>query len=156
MKARLIYFFRTPVAPMFQNSYNIAMEQKYRHKHTSVLLVNYHFIWCPRYRRKVLVGPVETRLRELIGQVAKKPEPEILAMEIMPDHLHLFVNAPPTLSPHNIVARLKGVTSHHLRREFDQIARMLSVWTRSCFVSTAGNVSSGTIRKYIEMQKKRG
>jgi len=132
------------------------MEQKYRHKHTSVSLINYHFIWCPRYRRKVLVGPVEARVRELIREVAEKLELEILALEIMPDHLHLFVNAPPTLALHEIVARFKGVSSHHLRREFGHIARMPSMWTRSYFVSTAGNVSSDTIQKYIEMQKKRG
>ncbi|MDK2821958.1 MAG: REP-associated tyrosine transposase, partial [Clostridia bacterium] len=78
------------------------MEQKYRHKHTSVSLVNYHFVWCPRYRRKVLVGPVEARLRELIREVAEKLDLVILALEIMPDHLHLFVNAPPNLAPHNI------------------------------------------------------
>ncbi|MGB9859812.1 MAG: IS200/IS605 family transposase [Moorellaceae bacterium] len=113
-------------------------------------------IWCPRYRRKVLVGPVETRFRELIHEVAKKLDLEILALEIVPDHLHLFVNAPPPLAPHDIVVRLKGVSSHHLRREFDHIARMPSMWTRSYFVSIAGNVSSDTIRKYIEMQKKRG
>lgn len=132
------------------------MEQRYRYAHTSVSLINYQFVWCPRYRRKVLVGPVEARLRELIQEVANKLELEILALEIMPDHLHLFVNAPPTLAPHNIVARIKGVSSHHLRREFPQIACMPSMWTRSYFVSTAGSVSSDTIRKYIEMQKKRG
>jgi putative transposase len=104
----------------------------------------------------VLFGPVEARLRELIAQVAEKLDLEILALEIMPDHLHLFVNAPPNIAPHEIVTRFKGVSSHHLRREFDHIARMPSMWTRSYFVSTAGNVSSETIRKYIEMQKKRG
>lgn len=104
----------------------------------------------------MLVGPVEARLRELIQEVARKLDLEILALEIMPDHLHLFVNAPPTLAPHDIVARLKGVSSHHLRREFDHIARMPSMWTRSYFVSTAGDVSSEIVRKYIEMQKKRG
>lgn len=132
------------------------MEQKYRHKTTSVSLVNYHFVWCPRYRRKVLAGSVETRLRELIQEVAETLELEILALEIMPDHLHLFVNAPPTLAPHEIAARIKGVSSHHLRREFPHISRMPSMWTRSYFVSTAGNVSSETIQKYIEAQKKRG
>lgn len=119
-------------------------------------MVNYHFIWCPRYRRKVLVGPVEARLKELIKEVAKILDLEILALEIMPDHLHLFVNAPPELAPHDIVARIKGVSSHHLRREFEHIARMPSMWTRSYFVSTAGNVSSETIQRYVEAQKKRG
>jgi len=132
------------------------MVQEYRHKHTSVSLINYHFVWCPRYRRKILTGQVEIRLRELIKKVAQKLDLEILALEIMPDHLHLFVNAPPMLSPHNIVARIKGVSSHHLRREFDHIVRMPSMWTRSYFVSTAGNVSSETIQKYIQAQKKRG
>lgn len=132
------------------------MEEKYRYKHTSVSLINYHFVWCSRYRRKVLVGEVEARLKELIKEVAQKLDLEILALEIMPDHLHLFVNAPPDLAPHDIVARIKGVSSHHLRREFEHIARMSSMWTRSYFVSTAGNVSSDTIRRYIEMQKKRG
>jgi len=132
------------------------MVQEYRHKHTSVSLINYHFVWCPRYRRKILTGQVEIRLRELIKKVVQKLDLEILALEIMPDHLHLFVNAPPTLSPHNIVARIKGVSSHYLRREFDYIARMPSMWTRSYFVSTAGNVSLEMIQKYIQAQKKRG
>jgi putative transposase len=132
------------------------MKQTYRHKHTSVSLVNYHFIWCPRYRRKILRGEVDERLRELIRQISEGLELEVIALEIMPDHLHLFVNAPPTLSPHNIVARLKGVTSHHMRREFPEIARMSSMWTRSYFISTAGNVSSETVQRYIESQKKRG
>ena len=131
------------------------MGQEYRHKHTAVSLINYHFIWCPRYRRKILKGEVEKRLREIISQVAMRLELEIIAIEVMPDHLRLFVNAPPTLSPHNIVAQLKGVSSHLMRREFPQIARMPSMWTRSYFVSTAGNVSSDTIQRYIEAQKKR-
>ncbi len=92
------------------------MGQEYRHKHTAVSLINYHFIWCPRYRRKILKGEVEKRLREIISQVAMRLELEIIAIEVMPDHLRLFVNAPPTLSPHNIVAQLKGVSSHSMRR----------------------------------------
>ena len=132
------------------------MEQIYRHKKASVSLVNYHFIWCPRYRRRILRGEVEARLRELIRQVSEGLGLDVIALEIMPDHIHLFVNAPPTLSPHNIAARLKGVTSHHMRREFPEIARMPSMWTRSYFVSTAGNVSAETVQRYIEAQKKRG
>ena len=61
------------------------MGQKYRHKHTSVSLVNYHFVWCPRFRRKVLAGPVEARLRELIREAAAQLDLEILALKIMPD-----------------------------------------------------------------------
>lgn len=132
------------------------MEHEYRHKNTSVSLVNYHFVWCPRYRRKILTSEVDRRFREILGEVAKELELAILALEVMPDHVHLFVNAPPDLAPAEIVARIKGRSSHFMRREFPVIARMPSMWTRSYFVSTAGNVSSGTIQKYIAMQKKRG
>ena len=132
------------------------MGQEYRHKNTSVSLVNYHFVWCPRYRRKVLTGEVDRRFREILGEVAKEFELAILALEVMPDHVHLYVNAPPDLAPAEIAARIKGRSSHHMRREFPVIARMPSMWTRSYFVSTAGNVSSETIEKYIAAQKKRG
>lgn len=96
------------------------------------------------------------RFREILGEVATELELEILALEVMPDHVHLFVNAPPDLAPAEIIARIKGRTSHHMRREFPAITRMPSMWTRSYFVSTAGNVSSETIERYIAMQKKRG
>lgn len=132
------------------------MGQEYRHKNTSVSLGNYHFVWCPRYRRKVLTGEVDRRFREILGEVAKEFELAILALEVMPDHVHLYVNAPPDLAPAEIAARIKGRSSHHMRREFPVIARMPSMWTRSYFVSTAGNVSSETIEKYIAAQKKRG
>ena len=132
------------------------MEQQYRRANTSASLVNYHFVWAPRYRRKILVGEVDRRFREILGEVAKELEVAILAVEVMPDHVHLFVNAPPDLSPSDIIARIKGRTSHHMRLEFPVIKRMPSMWTRSYFVSTAGNVSSETIERYIAMQKKRG
>ena len=119
-------------------------------------LINYHFVFCPRYRRKVLVGQVEVRLKELLKQVCGEMEIEILAVECDVDHCHLFINAPPTLSPTDIMARVKGVTSRILRHEFEHLQHLPSLWTRSYFVSTAGNVSSETIRKYVEEQKTRG
>jgi len=115
-----------------------------------------HFCLVLEIRRKVPVGPVETGFRELIREAAQKLDLEILALEIMPDHLHLFVNAPPTLSPHDIVAHIKGLSSHHLCRKFTHVTRMPSMWTRSYFVSTAGNVSSDMIRKYIGAQRRGG
>ena len=87
------------------------MEQQYRRANTSVSLVNYHFVWAPRYRRKILVGEVDRRFREILGEVAKELDVRILALEVMPDHVHLFVNAPPDLSPSGIIARIKGRTS---------------------------------------------
>lgn len=132
------------------------MEQEYRRTNTTVSLINYHFVFCPRYRRKVLVGGVEKRFKELTQQICKELDIEILAMEVMPDHVHLFVNAPPTLSPSDIMAKIKGITSRHLRKEFKHLQHLQSLWTRSFFVSTAGHVSSETIKRYVESQKKRG
>lgn len=128
------------------------MSQEYKHKYTSVFLINYHFVWIPRRRRPVLKGAIKQRLERLITEITQKLKIEVLAMEIMPDHVHLFVNCPPNLSPDQIMFRIKGYTARILRKEFPHLMKLPSMWTRSYFVSTAGNVSSETIRKYIEQQ----
>jgi putative transposase len=81
---------------------------------------------------------------------------KIIALECDKDHTHMFLNAPPTLSPADIMAKIKGVTSKKLREEFSHLQHLPSLWTRSYFVSTAGNVSSETIKRYVEQQKTRG
>jgi len=129
------------------------MSSNYRHKTTSVTLINYHFVWIPRRRRKVLVGEVEARLKQLINEVATELDCGVLALEVMPDHVHLFLNCPPTLAPDQIMFRIKGRSSRELRKEFEQLRRMPSMWTRSYFCVTAGNVSSATIERYIAEQK---
>jgi putative transposase len=133
----------------------VLMSQSYKHTNTVVFLVNYHFVWCPARRRKILTGAVEKDLRELLQGKAAELECEILAMEIMPDHVHLFLNCPPTLSPNDAMFWLKGYTSRVLREKYPSLQRMPSMWTRSFFVSTAGNVSRPTIQKYIAEQKTR-
>jgi len=130
------------------------MARNYKHLNTSISLLNYHFVWIPRRRRKVLKGDIETRLSQLLHQKTRELDLEILALEIMPDHVHLFVNSAPSLAPDQIMWRLKGFTSRILRKEFPHLKRMPSMWTRSYFVSTAGNVSSETIQRYIKNQKK--
>jgi putative transposase len=131
------------------------MKQIYHSKETCVFLVNYHLIWCPKRRRKILIDRLKTRLDELIRETAPALECEILALEILPDHLHLFVSATPQSAPNQIVARFKGKTSRILRQEFPFLRRMPSLWTRSYFCSTAGHVASDTIRRYIEAQSTR-
>lgn len=131
------------------------MPGNYRHKTTSVTLINYHFVWIPKRRKKVLVGNVAIRLEELLYEKTKELECEILALEIMEDHVHLFVSCPPTLAPDQIMFRLKGYTSRVLRQEFSHLLRMPSMWTRSYFCGTAGDASSETIKKYITNQKTR-
>lgn len=136
--------------------YNDYMEKKYRHTATTVSMVNYHFVFCPRYRRKIfLIDGLETRFKELVNQICKQNEIEILAMECHIDHCHLFVNAPPTLSPADIMKLVKGTTGSILKKEFFTSANT-RVWTRSYFVSTAGDVSSATIERYVKEQKTRG
>jgi len=132
------------------------MAQDYRHKTTSVSLIHYHLLWCPKRRRRVLVNAVRARLDTLIREVAGELACTVIALEIMPDHLHLFLSAPPTLAPHQIVRRIKGRSSRVLRQEFPHLLRLPSLWTRSYFCSTAGNVSSQTMQRYIAEQRTRG
>lgn len=130
------------------------MNQSYRHEKTTVSLINYHFVWIPRRRRKVLVKDIKKRLTELIYEKASELDCRILCLAIEPDHVHLFLNCLPDLAPKQIMHRVKGYSSYVLRKEFPHLKRMPSMWTRSYFVSTAGNVSSSTIQKYIEAQGK--
>lgn len=123
---------------------------------TVVYNCGYHLIWCPKYRRQVLVGEVEKRLGELLQQKAASLGTNIEQMQIMPDHVHLFVKAPPTLPPHYIVGQLKGYSSRILRQEFGHLRSGLpSLWTRSYYVETVGHISEQTIQQYIAEQKKR-
>ena len=125
---------------------------EYEHSKNQVYLMNLHFVWCPKRRKKVLVGNVAKRLREILEQVAEEKQVNILALEIQPDHLHLFVSVSPQMVVHLLVKAFKGRSSHILRDEFPSLRKLPALWTNSYFVSTAGNVSSETIKKYIEAQ----
>lgn len=128
---------------------------QYEHSRNQVYLLNFHLVWCPKRRRPVLVGDIKKRLAQILEEVAREKRVKILALEIMPDHLHLFVSCYPQILVHKLVKALKGRSSNILRREFSSLLRLPSLWTNSYFVSTAGNVSSETIRKYIEAQSKK-
>lgn len=120
----------------------------------AVYNIGYHLIWCPKYRRKVLIGDVEVRLRELFLERANDIGVSIEQMEVMPDHVHLFVKSPPTLAPHYIVQQLKGTSSKILRDEFPHLkSRLPTLGTRSYYCESVGYISEDTIRKYIEDQK---
>jgi REP-associated tyrosine transposase len=116
--------------------------------------MNYDFVWCPKYRRKVIIGAVEKRLKQLLQEKAETMNCKIIALETMPDHVHIFIQATALLAPNRIVAGLKGHSSRILREEFPHLTSSLpTLWTRSYFVSTHGHVSSETIKKYVEEQK---
>lgn len=132
------------------------MENIYRRTNTTLSLINYHFVFCLRYRRKIFLIPnVEERFKHMVNFVCEEMEIKIIAIECDKDHAHMFLNCLPSLSPSDIMQKIKGVTSRVLRDEFPQLKKMPSLWTRSYFVSTAGNVSSATVKKYVEEQKSR-
>ena len=131
------------------------MSQSYRHNRTSVSILNYHFVWIARRRRPVLVGPVAERLKMLIPEAAGELDCRVIALEVMPDHVHLFLHGPPTWAPDQLMFRIKGCTARLLRSEFPHLRTLPSMWTRSYFVSSAGSVSSATIRRYIAAQHTR-
>jgi len=128
------------------------MVNGYNKEITSTHLMNYHFVWCPKYRRKLFIGELRNRLIDLINEKSKELSCKILQLEVMPDHIHMFIQGNPKLAPNLIIGQIKGFTSRILRDEFKQLLKMPTLWTRSYFVSTAGNVSSFVIEQYIEEQ----
>jgi len=125
-----------------------------KHNITSVVNINYHIIWCPKYRRKVLVDGVDTRLKELLPIIAGESGCTIDTMEVMPDHIHIFLKGTPTIPIHLIVKNLKGKSSRILRDEFPHLRKRLPcLWTRSYYCETIGCINEETIKKYIENQK---
>lgn len=132
------------------------MKNEYKRTKTTVSLINYHFVFCPRYRRKIFnIKGVEQRFKELTEAECSKNDIKILALECHIDYVHIFVNVLPTMSIPRIMQQIKGATSAELRKEFPQLKAMPSLWTRNYFVSTAGNVSSETIKWYVDTQKTR-
>ena len=130
------------------------MPKGYISSETTVHYMGYHFVWCPKYRRKVLVGEIEKRANELVNEKVVELGCKVTALEVMPDHVHLFVQANPQLSPNKIIGQIKGYTSRKLREEFKELrTRLPTLWTRSYFVSTHRHVSDSVIQKYIEEQK---
>lgn len=133
----------------------MSMKEKIKHNKGSVCNIKYHIVWIPRRRRKVLVGKLADRLEELLRQKANEIMVDIQKLAIQPDHVHLFVSAPPSLSISQIVFRLKGYTARVLRQEFDNLKKMPSMWTTSYYVGTIGHISQETVEKYIAAQSKR-
>ena len=131
-------------------------KNEYKHTKTTVSLINYHIVFCPRYRRKIFnIDGVEKRFKELVAEECKRQDIDIIAIECDTDHAHIFLSAWPQQSIPWIVKQIKGATSWRLREEFKELSNMPNLWTRSYFISTAGNVSNETIRRYVEQQKKR-
>jgi len=130
------------------------MPKGYLSSQTSIYFLNYHFVWCSKYRRKVLVDAIAKRLDDLIRLKCQELKCEVLALSIESDHVHLFVKASPQLAPNRIIGTIKGYTSRLMRQQFPELrSKLPTLWTRSYFVSTHGCISDDMIQKYIEEQK---
>ncbi len=127
----------------------------YRPSPGAVYALKYHLVWCPKYRRKVLVGDIETDLRALLQQKAEQLKVTIEALEIRPDHVLLLIAAPPTEAPHRLANQFKGFTSRMLRQKYPELrSRLPSMWSRSYYIGTIGHVSEKAVKAYIEAQKR--
>lgn len=128
---------------------------RYRRNAGSVFSLKYHLVWCPKYRRKVLVGTVAEDLKRLLYEKAEQLTAAIETLEVMPDHVHLFVSADPTAAPQFLANQFKGYTSRILREKYPHLKSQLpSLWSRSYYIGSIGHVSEETVRRYIEAQRR--
>ncbi len=131
-------------------------DDRYRRNAGCVFSLKYHLVWCPKYRKPVLTSRVASDLRKLLRQKADELGVTIEALEIMPDHVHLFVAADPTDAPQRLANQFKGFTSRVLRQKYAHLRSSLpTLWSRSYYVGSVGQVSEETVKRYIEMQKGR-
>jgi putative transposase len=129
------------------------MAMEYQRDEHRVHLIVYHLIFCPKRRKSVLVGDIGRDCERLIRQKCVECGWEVINLAVMPDHVHLFVRVFPTNAAADVVQAVKGFTSHELRAKYPQLNRLPSLWTRSYFASSAGNVSGAIIDHYIAAQK---
>ena len=130
------------------------MDRRFKANNNVVYSCIYHVIWCPKYRRRVLIDKVEERLKQIISDTAIKHKAEIQEMEVMPDHVHLVVEVDPQYGIHRLVRQMKGLSSHILRGEFPHLrTRIPTLWTNSYFVATVGGAPLSILKQYVENQK---
>lgn len=128
--------------------------QPYRSNKNVVYACRYHVVFCPKYRRRVLIEGVDERLKEIIYEVAKELDCVVITLEIMPDHVHLLCEVDPQFGIHRFVKRVKGRSSRYLRQEFSWLkSRIPTLWTNSYFVATVGNAPLEVVKQYIDDQK---
>jgi len=128
--------------------------KKYRYDHSIVYSCQYHVVFCPKYRRSVLIDGVGERLKELVLEKQGTYGYVILDMEVLPDHVHLLISCDPRVGINKIVGQIKGYTAHTLRNEFPWLkSRLPSLWTRSKFISSVGAVTLEVVKRYIADQK---
>jgi putative transposase len=127
---------------------------QYKSNNNVVYSCKYHVVWCPKYRRSVLVNGIDARLKEIIQSVCAESDAEVLELEVMPEHVHLLVEVDPQYGIHRLVRAIKGRSSRLLRLEYPWLrSRLPTLWTNSYFVSTVGGAPLEVVKQYIENQK---
>lgn len=130
---------------------------KERRTNTSVFNINYHFVWCPKYRKAFMKGKYKEFIETQIEEIAKERKIWVIQKEVMPDYVHLFVSSPPQYAPSNLVKIFKGTIGLRLFKIFPELRREFwgeRIWSPSYYCGTAGNVSAEAVKRYIEEQKK--
>ena len=128
--------------------------KKYKSSNHLVYSCQYHVIFCPKYRRKVLTDGIDERLKELITEKQEEYGYEVLDMEVMPDHVHLLLDVDPKIGIYSVITKIKGYTSKQLREEFPALKKRIpTLWTHSKFISSVGSVTLDVVKRYIEEQK---
>ena len=129
-------------------------DKEYKSNNTSVYSCQYHVIFCPKYRRKVLINSIDLRIKEIILEQQTKFHYQVLEIEVMPDHVHLLLDLNPKIGIIKTIKNIKGSTSKILREEFPELkSKLPCLWSRTKFISTVGSVSLEVVKKYIENQK---
>ena len=129
---------------------------RYRRTAGVVYNLHYHMVWCPKYRRPVLADAVATRLKGLSMEKTAEMAVQIEALEVQPDHVHLFIAVPPTDAPQHLANQFKGSTSRVLRQEFPHLrSRLPTLWSRSYLIVTTGDLSPDTIPAFVAVQPTR-
>ncbi len=128
--------------------------KRYHHEEHMVYSCQYHVIWCSKYRRRVLIKGIDTRLKELIRSKETDYGFRVIDLEVMPDHVHLLVDINPKNGVFDVVTKIKGFTSKTLREEYPVLkSKLPTLWTRSKFISSVGSVTLECVKRYIENQK---
>jgi len=122
-------------------------------------LTQYHIIWCPKFRFSVLRKGIDIILKDILTNICNRYGYKIKALEVMPDHIHIFVDSPQTVAPCDIVRTLKSISAIEMFKTYPQLKQFYSrcgaLWSKGYFISTVGHISETTVKRYIGEQKSR-
>ena len=133
----------------------MTLANRYAFDSSPIYNLGYHVVWCPKYTRKVLVGDIETRLKELLLEKAEELGITIAQIDVFPTYVHLYIKSKPTYAIHFVINQLKAYSSVALRKEFPELKTKLpTLWTRSYFVDNISKLSDKNVQEYVDNQKK--